>query len=203
MNKGKEFEQDFKKSLESSGLDLWIYRPSDFGGGQASRFTNPSLCDYIIFNKLTGHLYLLELKSSQSTSFSTPSAEEHYRLVGEQKAIDDITNKEDKKIAQKAYKELLKRANGHNIKYHQIKELFDIEQNKDTNNNLHACFILNFRKYDRTFIIKPSDLCACLIESKKSSVNLADLEKYGKEIKQNKIRNTQHFDYDVSEVIKL
>lgn len=202
MNKGKEFEQDFKKSLESSTLDLWIHRPSDFGGGRASRFTNPSLCDFMVFDKEHGELYLLELKSKQNTSFSAPSAETHYKLVEAQKHIHEVDNKEDKKAAQKAYKELLRQANAHDIKYHQISELLNVERNENTKNNIHAYFILNFRKYERTFIIKPSDLCACLIESKKSSINLADAEKYGKEIKQNKIRNTQHFDYDVSEVIK-
>lgn len=201
MNKGKEFEQDFKKSLGSCGWDLWIYRPSDFGGGQASRFTNHSLCDYIVFSKDSGRLFFLELKSTQGTSFSCPSAKDHNRLVAEQKLIDDIESKEEKKEAVRALKELRKQLNTHDIKYHQIEDLLEIEHN-DTCNNMVPYFVLNFRKYDRTFLIKPTDLCLALIETKKSSINLADAEKYGKELQQERIRKTQHFAYNAGEFIK-
>lgn len=200
MNKGKEFEQDFKKSLESSGLDLWIYRPSDFGGGQASRFTNPSLCDYIVFDKSKGDLYLFELKSSQSTSFSIMSVEDYYSLVDARNKIDEVVIKEDKKVAQKACKELLKKFNGRNIKYHQLRELLNIQMFTNTQSNMYTYFIINFRKYNRTFIITPKQLWRTVCKTGKASVNLQDMEDYGIEITQEKIRNTQHFNYDVSPI---
>lgn len=200
QNKGKIFEQDFKKSLEQNN-NLWVYRPSDFGGGQASRFTNPSLCDYMVFDKASGHLYLFELKSTQNTSISAPPLRAHNAIVEMQKAISDIQVKEDKKTAQKAYKELLRKANTHNIKYHQITALSQIENIDNTHGNIHTYFIINFRKYDRTFMITPSTLINILKDNNKSSVNIKDLEDHQAiELQEEKIRETQHFTYDIRKV---
>lgn len=202
QNKGKLFEQDFKKSLEDSPKDLWVHRPSDFGGGQSSRFTNHSLCDYEVFDKEKGILYFFELKSKQNTSFSCPPAQAHYRLVEQQKIIDELQVKEDKKAAQKTYKELLKAANQHDIKYHQIQSLLNIQKN-NSYNNMSAYFILNFRKYNKTFAITPEDLCIALLETKKSSINLEDVQKYkGIEIPQEQIGRSQKFLYDIEGIIK-
>lgn len=197
VNKGKEFEQDFKQSL-SLKPNLWVYRPSDFGGGQASRFTNPSLCDYMVFNKETGHLYLFELKSTQNTSISAPPLLAHKAIVEMQNHLHDIQVKEDKKVAQQAYKELLRKANTHNIKYHQICDLSHIENIDNTHGNIHPYFIINFRKYERTFMITPSVLISILKDNGKSSINIKDLEEHhALELKQERIRNTQHFTYEV------
>ena len=197
MNKGKDFEQDFKKSLEFY-KDIWIYRPSDFGGGQATRFTNHSLCDYIMFDYTNGELYFFECKSTQSSSFSCPSHKQFLELLERQKEVDECLTKEDKKAAQKALKELTKKMNAHDIKYHQIKSLYETSQVAP--DKMKCYFVLNFRDYDnKTFFIKPKDLINSLIKTKKSSINMIDvLESDGIEIPQSQIRNTKHFFYDVS-----
>ena len=66
MNAGKQFEQDFKKSVPEN---VFFYRFRDgtasWGGGENTRFQQSNMCDCMIFN---GVLYLLELKSHKGKS---------------------------------------------------------------------------------------------------------------------------------------
>lgn len=71
MNKGKEFEHQFKISLEKQGF--YVLRLSDPPQSfsmmdKQLRFSNKNPYDFQVFKN--GKLYCLELKSTASTSFS-------------------------------------------------------------------------------------------------------------------------------------
>lgn len=202
MNEGKEFEKDIKQSFESVTKQrnyqtvnrFWLYRPSDFGGGMAERFTNHSLCDFIVFDKIDRTLYLLELKSIKSTSISCPSFETISELNEQSKILKVMTKEEKEK-----FKELNKKANTHDIKYHQIKSLMPYSIIED---NIISLFIINFRKYNKTYLIAPCDLYTSLQETKKSSINIEDIKNHhGLLIPQSQIRKTKHYNYDVMRII--
>lgn len=69
QNEGKKFENDLKASVPNT---CWIYRlrdnASSFSGGNNTRFTSNNICDYIMMDDTTKTLYLLELKTTKSTS---------------------------------------------------------------------------------------------------------------------------------------
>ena len=69
QNPGKIFEQSIKDSVPNT---CWIYRFRDnaasFGNGNNTRFASSNICDYLLFDDDSRTLYLLELKSTQSTS---------------------------------------------------------------------------------------------------------------------------------------
>ena len=71
QNEGKKFENDFKASVPST---CWIYRlrdnASSFAGGTNTRFTSSNICDYIMHDDNTRTLFLIECKSTKSTSIS-------------------------------------------------------------------------------------------------------------------------------------
>lgn len=52
----------------------WIYRLRDnavsFSGGENTRFTSNNICDYIMLDDQSNTLFLLELKSTKSSSIS-------------------------------------------------------------------------------------------------------------------------------------
>ena len=202
MNKGKEFEQDFRNSL-SGFKKIWTFRPSDFGGGQNSRFTNHSLCDFIVFNNTTGGLFLFELKSTQTTSIACPPVKDILDLLEkEMQPLDNLT-KEEKKVAQKALKEATRHLNTYKIKYHQLKSLLEIECNP-WYLRMNAYFLLNFRNVNKTFLIKPSDLYQALVDTQKSSINIADILSHnGVEVEQEQVRKTQHFTYHLEDVLEV
>ena len=68
-NEGKLFEQDFKNSIPST---CWIYRlrdnASSFANGTNTRFTSSNICDYFLLDDNSKTLFLIECKSSKSTS---------------------------------------------------------------------------------------------------------------------------------------
>lgn len=200
VNKGKVFEQDFKDSVDETP-GIWAYRPSDFGGGHNSRFTNHSLCDFFVFNNIIGELFLFELKSTQSTSISCPSIKDIRKVSAMQSMLHDNLTAEEKKDVQKALKELLKRLNSYKIKYHQLKSLMDIEC-RDDYTRMHPYFLLNFRNVNETYLIKPTDLYRALIDTEKASVNIADIKKFcGVLIPQTQVRKTQHYTYHIENVL--
>lgn len=193
INYGKEFEQDFKASINTLER-MWLYRPSDFGGGQSARFTNHSLCDYIIFNDNMGKLFLLELKSVQGKSISCPSAD----LYEEINTMEQTASSKEEK---KELKEMLRKGNTYKIKYHQIKDLKNIEECNNYN-NIKTYIIINFRDYNKTFCCKPSTLIDILQQTKKSSVNINELENAGCYIiKQEGIRKTRHQTYQIEDIL--
>lgn len=70
QNPGKKFEQDFANSVNRD--KYWLYRFKDnaasFSGGTNTRFASSNICDYLMFHNKTRTLYLLEMKSTKSTS---------------------------------------------------------------------------------------------------------------------------------------
>lgn len=199
MNKGKEFEQDVKVSLQNDS-NLWVYRPSDFGGGQAARFTNHSLCDFIVFNNQSRILTLLELKSVKGKSISCPSIELISQIQDLEVSIEYEENTEKKKKLKETLKTLLKKANGYNIKWHQILSLIRIAEKGYT--AMSEYFVINFREENKTFIISPNDLLFILENNKKSSINISDLEdSYALLVPATQIRNTKHYNYDLNKWI--
>ena len=69
QNEGKKFENDFKSSVPDT---CWIYRlrdnASSFANGTNTRFTSNNICDYFLFDDMTKTLFLIECKSTKSTS---------------------------------------------------------------------------------------------------------------------------------------
>lgn len=68
MNKGKNFEQNFRKSIPE---DIFYYRLKDtassyYGGNDNLRFSQTNMCDSIMFDG--NYLYLLELKNHKGKS---------------------------------------------------------------------------------------------------------------------------------------
>ena len=70
QNEGKKFEQDFANSVNKD--KCWLYRLRDnaasFSGSTNTRFASSNVCDYIMFHNKTRTLYLLEMKSTKSSS---------------------------------------------------------------------------------------------------------------------------------------
>ena len=68
-NLGKVFEQNLQSYAKKDGIFCMRIQDSDlsFAGGN-SKFTNPSLCDFIMFYK--NHLFAVECKSTKYKSFS-------------------------------------------------------------------------------------------------------------------------------------
>ena len=71
QNAGKLFENDFKKSIPDT---CWVYRlrdnASSFANGDNTRFTSSNICDFILLDDNTKTLFLIECKSTKSTSLS-------------------------------------------------------------------------------------------------------------------------------------
>ena len=88
MNKGKQFEQDFQKSVPKGVycLRLTDSSPAGFGGNDNMRFSIQSPYDFILFN---GQMLALELKSTKQNSISL-----NKEKVGEDKIItkEDLIN---------------------------------------------------------------------------------------------------------------
>lgn len=198
-NKGKIFEHDFQKS---SNLipGTWTYRPSDFGGGQAARFTNHSLCDYIVFNDNTQELFLIELKSVLGKSISCPSYQFIQNTIALKNTIDSTTDAAQKKKLQQQYKDLIKKGNTYQIKLHQIQDLYKHET--AGLRHMFVYFIINFREYEKTFALSPSCLLNILRSTQKSSININEFENFGAiPLSQTQIRKSQHYIYDLGIII--
>lgn len=69
INPGKRFEENFMKSVPENYYLKRLNDSTGFGKGNANtRFTSRNECDFIVYaNKM---LFLLELKSTEGTSFS-------------------------------------------------------------------------------------------------------------------------------------
>lgn len=68
-NKGKQFEEDFKKSLPKDNVNYYYERYNDnassFSGGNNTRFATHNKCDCELIHNL---VFKIELKSTGSTS---------------------------------------------------------------------------------------------------------------------------------------
>ena len=69
QNFGKKFEADVKESVPEN---CWFYRlrdnASSFAGGKNTRFTSSNICDYLLLDDRTKTLFLIECKTTKSTS---------------------------------------------------------------------------------------------------------------------------------------
>lgn len=65
LNKGKQFEAQFKKCWEKSFPASFIYRLNDQMSGY--KVSSRNICDFICFNE--GILYLIECKSHEGNTF--------------------------------------------------------------------------------------------------------------------------------------
>lgn len=79
MNSGKQFEKDWKKSIENSEQPIYFLRlqdsPSSFGqDSHFVRFTNRNPYDSFCF--FEGNLFCTELKHTKNTSFSFQTSKE-------------------------------------------------------------------------------------------------------------------------------
>lgn len=171
MNEGKEFENDWKKSVNRTGY--FYYRIKDsaqaFGNNKEMsglRFSlkNPFDC-FIFANKW---LFALELKSTKSTSMT------FYR--------GDFIEKGKNQTFM--------------IKEHQIKGLSDTYKYPD----IIAGFILNFRTSEKTYFWRIKDFLEFSENTEKKSFNEEDIINHnGYIIPQ--IKKIKHYNYDVTKFV--
>jgi penicillin-binding protein-related factor A (putative recombinase) len=75
MNSGKQFENDFKDSIPNEIYWIRLKDPAQsFGDNTNLRFSLPNPYDYLMY--IDNLLFVLELKSNQSTSFSIQHTKE-------------------------------------------------------------------------------------------------------------------------------
>ena len=139
QNKGKEgkkFEEDFKDSVNRERY--WVHRPPDtsnsYSGGATSRFTNTSLCDYVIYDCIEKQLYLNELKSTKSTSVPFATYDLQVKLEQLESDLSNFraTIRGKQNDAQKSFikalnyeiKLIKRNGNSKSIKLHQIVNMY-------------------------------------------------------------------------------
>lgn len=196
QNKGKEgkkFEEDFKDSINRERY--WVHRPSDtsnsYSGGATSRFTNTSLCDYVVYDSIDKELYLNELKSTKSTSVPFATYDLQVQLEQLESDLSDFraTIRGKQNDAQKSFIKalnyeikLIKRdGNAKSIKLHQIVNMY-----KDCKKyNIIGYIIINFRETKHTYKINIIDFVEKFWTiTNKKSINEQDCLEIGTIIKQ-------------------
>lgn len=196
QNKGKEgkkFEEDFKDSINRERY--WVHRPSDtsnsYSGGATSRFTNTSLCDYVVYDSIDKELYLNELKSTKSTSvpFATRDLQEQLEQLESDLMCFRATIKGKQNDAQKSFIKALrdsiklvkKNGNSKSIKLHQIVNMY----NDCKKYNIIGYIIINFRKTNHTYKVNIIDFVEKFWNvTDKKSINEQDCMSLGTIIKQ-------------------
>lgn len=204
-NNGKRFEEDFKASFAPH---IWTYRPPDNGGGQMARFTHESICDLMTFNPKTGSLALMELKSTLGTSVSFKPYEFCMAYEKKKKEFEEWNStlvpaerkklKEDIDNTKRTIKALYKESNSAMIKYHQIKNLLENEENY----GIKGYLLITFFKTPSTYAIPIAKFIEFWKNTTKKSVNEKDLEAMVSEgkvlkIEQSYIRGTMKSSYVV------
>lgn len=190
---GKKFEEDFKNSVNQE--KYWIHRPPDtsnsYGGGSLSRFTNTSLCDYVIYDCIEKQLYLNELKSTKSTSVLFATYDLQVQLEQLESNLSDFraTIRGKQNDAQKSFikalnyeiKLIKKDGNAKSIKLHQIVNMY-----KDCKKyNIIGYIIINFRETKHTYKINIIDFVEKFWTiTNKKSINEQDCLEIGTIIKQ-------------------
>lgn len=178
-NNGKIFEEDLKESFSPH---IWAYRPPDNGGGQMARFTHESLCDLMAYNTKTKNFYLMELKSTLGTSVSFKpwgQCEEYERVKKEfDEWNDNLTAKERKPIKdeiqehRKLIRAIYKETNQAMIKYHQIKNLLENEENY----GIKGYLLFTFFKTTKTYAVPIKSFVEFWKSTTKKSINEKDIE---------------------------
>lgn len=210
QNKGKEgkkFEEDFKDSINRERY--WVHRPSDtsnsYSGGATSRFTNTSLCDYVIYDCIERQLYLNELKSTKSTSVPFATYDLQVQLEQLESDLSDFraTIRGKQNDAQKSFIKalnyeikLIKRdGNAKSIKLHQIVNMY-----KDCKKyNIIGYIIINFRETKHTYKINIIDFVEKFWTiTNKKSINEQDCLEIGTIVQQRaKGTRSSRWTYDI------
>lgn len=210
QNKGKEgkkFEEDFKDSVNQERY--WVHRPPDtsnsYSGGATSRFTNTSLCDYVVYDSIDKELYLNELKSTKSTSVPFATYDLQVQLEQLESDLSDFraTIRGKQNDAQKSFIKalnyeikLIKRdGNAKSIKLHQIVNMY-----KDCKKyNIIGYIIINFRETKHTYKINIIDFVEKFWTiTNKKSINEQDCLEIGTIIKQQpKGKKSSRWIYDI------
>lgn len=185
-NNGKRFEEDFKASF---GPHVWTYRPPDIGGGMLARFTQESLCDLIAYDTKSKDLSLFELKSTLGTSVNFRPYEQCMQWEKDQAEFDEwnasLTTAERKPLREKIKnrrRELraqYKATNAAMIKYHQIKDLAQIEEEY----GIKGYIAFTFFKTSTTYALPIKSFIEFWKETTKKSINEKDLQKLVEEDK--------------------
>lgn len=88
----------------------------------------------------------------------------------------------------------LKSCNGTSIPYTAMKQIYDL--NNVTHEGVHPVVIINFRKYEQTFIIKASKLVELRETCSKKSFSYYDAQLHGKPVPQ--VKKISRYAYDTS-----
>ncbi len=187
-NVGKQFEENFKKSIDSSLI--YDYRLKDAGsniggGSEHMRFTITNDYDMFLFLK---YLFPMELKSSGIDAFSfgnvMPTTEEW------KGKSDGGLNVEEKKEIKSIWK-------GKTIKLNQVVGL----RKASVYNGVYAGFLFNFRKKDNeTYWLNIEDFLRFHKDTNKVSINKKDVIEYGG-IKTNQTLKRIHYKYNVIQLL--
>lgn len=78
MNRGKNFENQFKKCWKNSFPSSFVYRLNDQMSGY--KISSRNICDFICFNG--GILYLIECKSHTGNTFPIVNLTQYEKLKG-------------------------------------------------------------------------------------------------------------------------
>jgi len=179
-NNGKRFEEDLKASFSPH---VWTYRPTDTGGGMMARFTSESLCDLMAYNTNNKNFILMELKSTLGTSVSFRPYEECMYYEKKKKEFNEWNSeltpqerkpiKEEIKEKKKDLKCLYKETNKAMIKYHQIRDLLEVNDEY----GIKTFILFTFFKTTNTYAIEVESFVNNFWKkTEKKSINEKDLD---------------------------
>lgn len=160
-NKGKIFEEQFKKSAQQEGIFIHRIRDNAMSYVESeSTFTHKNMCDFLVYKM--PYLYAFELKHTT------------YPSIGIQTSPN-----EDIKM----------------IQYEQIRLMNDASQYEGVVAGLILSFENTKIETESTFFIEINRFIDFLTETKKKSINMIDIAKYGGiRLKQQKKRINYHYE---------
>lgn len=210
-NNGKRFEEDLKAAF---GPHIWTYRPPDTGGGMMARFTQESLCDLMAYNTVNKNFVLMELKSTLGTSVSFRPYEQCMEYERVKKEFDEWNSeltaetrkpiKEEIQEHKRAIKKMYKATNEAMIKYHQIKNLLETEENF----GIKSYILFTFFKTANTYALPIKTFVEFWKETDKKSINEKDLDLFATKekaycIEQEYIRTTMKSSYKIDFITEV
>lgn len=91
-NKGKIFEEDFKKSVPKDCLCHRLKdNPLTYVKCKGAKFSTDNPCDFFVFDGKHGKLFALELKSTASLSFTVQSSNDESKKMIKYHQIKSLT----------------------------------------------------------------------------------------------------------------
>jgi recombination protein U len=144
MDEGKQFEEDFAKSVPDHVFSLRLHDSGGLAKKKGNRFTQKNLCDYVFYDGTD--LYLMEMKSHKGSSIPSSKLTQLDGLLKQRKA------------------------------------------------GVVACFALNYRDHDKTYIMTADQVAEVL--SYRKSVPLSYCDEHGVQIPQEK--KITRWRYDLS-----